>query len=94
MASLTWNRWHRTKGCREWMDKTPFAGVPFTEIFYDGMRMLFADEKNRPGLLYQGLVWPEHVAFRSALDAARNNIPQFGNSSLPLLKIKAADAPT
>ena len=58
MAELTWNRWHRTKGCREWMDKTSFAGASFTEVFYDGMRMLFADEKNRPGLLYQGLVWP------------------------------------
>lgn len=61
MARLTWDRWHRTKGCREWMDKTPFAGVPFTEIFYGGMRMLFLDEKNRPGLLYQGLVFPASI---------------------------------
>ena len=58
MAQLTWDRWHRTKGCREWMDKTLFAGASFTDIFYDGMRMVFADEKNRPGLLYQGLVFP------------------------------------
>lgn len=53
-AMLKWDCWHRSDGCRAWMDQTSFAGVSFTEIFYRAMRLVFADESGNPGLLYAG----------------------------------------
>lgn len=57
MPYMTWNVWYRSEGCRNWMDKTPFGGVSFTNIFYDAMRSVFYDENNKPGLLPQGAVF-------------------------------------
>ena len=50
---MTWDCWYRSEGCRDWMDRTSFAGVNYTAIFYDAMRMLFFDENGQRGLLYQ-----------------------------------------
>ena len=57
MPALAWNNWYRSEGCTKWMNRTRFAGVPFTDIFYQGMRMVFADEKGAPGMLYRGDVY-------------------------------------
>jgi len=54
MAQLTWDNWYRSDGCRKWMDKTRFAGVSFTDIFWQGMRLVFMDEHGKHGLLYTG----------------------------------------
>lgn len=57
MPYMTWNVWKRSQGCRDWMDKTTFAGTLFTNIFYDAMRIVFYDENNKPGLLPRGMVY-------------------------------------
>jgi len=36
------------------MDKTKFAGTSFTDIFWEGMRLVFMDEHGKHGLLYTG----------------------------------------
>ena len=41
------------------MDRTFFAGVPFSAIFWQAMRLLFLDEQGRPGVLYRGLVYEQ-----------------------------------
>lgn len=61
MPYMTWNVWHRSEGARNWMDKTSFGGMSFTNIFYDGMRSVFFDENNKPGLLPQGAVYKASV---------------------------------
>ena len=61
MPYMTWNVWHRSDGARNWMDKTMFGGVPFTNIFYDGMRSVFYDENGKQGLLPQGAVYKASV---------------------------------
>jgi len=51
---LIWNKWWRTPGCADWMDRTLFIpGFSYTEIFYRAMRLIFFDEAGNPGLLYQ-----------------------------------------
>lgn len=59
MAQLEWKNWRRTPGCREWMDKTTFAGVSFSHIFWMAMRIVFMDENGKRGLLYRGRVFAE-----------------------------------
>ena len=58
MPPLTWNSWNRSKGARHWMDKKTYLGKSFSSIFWDAMRLLFMDENNKPGLLYQGKIYP------------------------------------
>ena len=57
-APLKWDKWNRSKGCRHWMDKKSFAGKSFSSIFWDAMRLVFYDEHDKPGLLYQGKLYP------------------------------------
>jgi len=40
------------------MDKKHFAGKSFSSIFWNAMRLVFFDEHNNPGLLYQGKIYP------------------------------------
>jgi hypothetical protein len=58
MAALTWERWNRSKGCRYGMDEKFFAGKSFSSIFWSAMRLVFYDEHSKPGLLYQGTLYP------------------------------------
>jgi hypothetical protein len=61
-GELTWDNWHRTTGCRDWMDRTTFAGADYSFIFYEAMKRLFYDDGGNKGLLYQGLILPQAVA--------------------------------
>jgi hypothetical protein len=58
MGPLMWDFWHRSAGCIHWMDKTSFAGKSFSSIFWSAMRLVFLDEHMKPGLLYQGALYP------------------------------------
>jgi len=55
---LMWDNWYRSKGAKEHMPKKSFAGKNFGSIFWDAMRLVFYDEHNKPGLLYQGVLYP------------------------------------
>lgn len=55
---LTWDRWYRSKGCRNHMAEKVFAGKNFGSIFWDAMRLVFYDEHDKPGLLYQRKLYP------------------------------------
>lgn len=63
---LTWDNWYRSEGCRDHMKKRVFAGKNFGSIFWDAMRLVFYDEHGKPGLLYQGALYPHAQAFIAA----------------------------
>ena len=58
MGALKWDNWYRSEGAKEHMPKKSFAGKNFGSIFWDAMRLVFYDEHNKPGLLYQGKLYP------------------------------------
>ena len=80
MAPLLWESWHRSEGCRNWMDKTKFAGTSFSTIFWNAMRGLFYDEHKKPGLVYQGKV------HQAAQDILRKFPDWFTDQKTQLLK--------
>ncbi len=80
MPPLFWEGWHRSEGCRNWMDKTKFAGTSFSTIFWNAMRAVFYDEHKKPGLLYQGKV------YEAARDIMRREPDWFTDKKTHLLK--------
>jgi hypothetical protein len=84
MPQLTWNNWNRSKGCRYWMDKKTYLGKTFSSIFWSAMRLLFLDENNKPGLLYQGKIYPPAKALIAA-NGRRYNFSEF--DEIAMLKL-------
>lgn len=75
MGRLEWNRWFRSKGCRHWMDRTFFAGVSFTNIFYQGMNLVFMSGSHAAGILYTGEVFAASQAIVAA-NGSRNDFSE------------------
>ena len=64
MYYLYWNCWFRSRGAVYHMDKNLFNGKPFTNYLYEAMRLAFADEENRLGIVSTGKLY--HIAKNDA----------------------------
>src|SRR4051794_1438567 len=54
MQYLLWDNWNRSSGGRFHMDRNNYNGKPYTEYFYRAMRLAFADEAGRLGIVSTG----------------------------------------
>lgn len=77
MLYLHWNNWNRSSGGRYHMDRNSFNGKPYTHYFYAAMRMAFADEEGRLGIVSTGQLFATAKA-----DADANGYVGFGPSEL------------